>query len=107
MAAPTVAAHEHLSVLGLSAGNKFREVQRSTENPTTKALAEGLTHLSEAVKEMQSGTRTPGVQDQESSGRLSVRPERTGLAFKRRQSFAPQTYSATRTCRLAFQDNAE
>jgi hypothetical protein len=36
----------------VSAGNKFREVRRSTENPTTKALAEGLTHLSEAVREM-------------------------------------------------------
>jgi hypothetical protein len=36
----------------VSAGNKFREVARTTENPTTKALAEGLTHLSEAVREL-------------------------------------------------------
>jgi hypothetical protein len=27
-----------------TAGNKFREVMRSTENPTTKLLAEGLTN---------------------------------------------------------------
>jgi hypothetical protein len=36
----------------VSAGNKFREVARTTENPTTKALAEGLTRLSEAVREL-------------------------------------------------------
>lgn len=36
-----------------SAANKFREVERTTENPTTKLLAEGLTHLSEAVRELQ------------------------------------------------------
>jgi hypothetical protein len=36
----------------VSAANKFREVARTTENPTTKALAEGLTHLSEAVREL-------------------------------------------------------
>lgn len=36
----------------VSAGNKFREVARTSENPTTVALAEGLTHLSEAVREL-------------------------------------------------------
>jgi translation initiation factor 2B subunit (eIF-2B alpha/beta/delta family) len=36
----------------ISAANEFREVQRSTETPTTKLLAEGLTHLSEAVREL-------------------------------------------------------
>jgi hypothetical protein len=36
-----------------SAGNKFREVARSTENPTTKLLAEGLTHLAEAIRELE------------------------------------------------------
>ncbi|MDT5109597.1 MAG: hypothetical protein QOE20_1487 [Mycobacterium sp.] len=36
----------------VSAANKFREVARTAENPTTKALAEGLTHLSEAVREL-------------------------------------------------------
>jgi hypothetical protein len=36
----------------VSAANKFREVGRTTENPTTKLLAEGLTHLSEAVREL-------------------------------------------------------
>jgi hypothetical protein len=30
----------------------FREVSRSTENPTTKLLAEGLTALAEAVREL-------------------------------------------------------
>jgi hypothetical protein len=35
-----------------TAGNKFREVARSTENPTTKLLAEGLTALAEAVREL-------------------------------------------------------
>jgi hypothetical protein len=39
----------------VSAGNKLREVVRTTENPTTKLLAEGLTHLSEAVRELQQG----------------------------------------------------
>lgn len=37
----------------VSAGNKFREVARTTENPTTTLLAEGLTHLSEAVRLLQ------------------------------------------------------
>jgi len=37
----------------ISAANKFREVTRSTENPTTKLLAEGLTYLSEAVRDLQ------------------------------------------------------
>jgi hypothetical protein len=37
----------------VSAGNKFREVARTTENPTTKLLAEGLTHLAaEGVREL-------------------------------------------------------
>jgi hypothetical protein len=34
----------------VSAGNKFREVARTTENPSTKLLAEGLTHLAEGVR---------------------------------------------------------
>ena len=37
-----------------TAGNKFREVARSTENPTTKLLAEGLTALTEALRELDS-----------------------------------------------------
>ena len=32
--------------------NIFRDVARSTENPTTKLLAEGLTALSEAIREL-------------------------------------------------------
>jgi hypothetical protein len=34
-----------------AAGNKFREVARSAEKPTTKLLAEGLTALTEALRE--------------------------------------------------------
>jgi hypothetical protein len=34
-----------------TAGNKFREVTSATENPTTKLLAEGLTALTEALRE--------------------------------------------------------
>jgi hypothetical protein len=36
----------------ISAGNKFREVARTTENPTTRLLAEGLSHLAEAIREL-------------------------------------------------------
>jgi hypothetical protein len=35
-----------------TAGNKFREVARTTDNPTTKLLAEGLTALTEALREL-------------------------------------------------------
>jgi hypothetical protein len=35
-----------------SASNRFREVARTTKNPTTKLLAEGLTHLAEAIREL-------------------------------------------------------
>ena len=35
-----------------TAGNKFREAARSTENPTIKLLAEGLTALTEALREL-------------------------------------------------------
>ena len=40
------------AVWAVSAANKFREVERTTENPTTKLLAEGLTHLAEAIREL-------------------------------------------------------
>ena len=36
----------------VTAANKFREVARTTENPTTKALAEGLIALAEAVRDL-------------------------------------------------------
>jgi hypothetical protein len=39
------------------AGNKFREVARSIENPTTKLLAGGLTALAEAVREVDQEVR--------------------------------------------------
>jgi hypothetical protein len=35
-----------------TAGNKFGEVTRTTENPQTKLLAEGLTALTEALREL-------------------------------------------------------
>ena len=35
-----------------TAGNKFREAARSTENPTTKLLAERLTALTESLREL-------------------------------------------------------
>jgi hypothetical protein len=35
-----------------TAGNKFREVARSTQNPTTKLLAQGLTAFTEALREL-------------------------------------------------------
>jgi hypothetical protein len=35
-----------------TAGNKFREVARSTDNPMTKLLAQGLTALTEALREL-------------------------------------------------------
>jgi hypothetical protein len=41
-----------------TAGNKFREAARSTENPTTKLLAEGLTALTEALRELDSKLET-------------------------------------------------
>ncbi|MCP9276922.1 hypothetical protein [Mycolicibacterium arenosum] len=34
------------------AANKFREAERTTENPTTKQLAEGLIQLCEAVRDL-------------------------------------------------------
>jgi hypothetical protein len=35
-----------------TAANKFWEVARTAENPTTKLLAEGLTALTEALREL-------------------------------------------------------
>jgi hypothetical protein len=35
-----------------TASNKFREAARSTENPTTKLLAEGMTAVAEALHEL-------------------------------------------------------
>jgi hypothetical protein len=37
----------------ISAANKFREVARTRKNPTTKLLAEGLTHLADAIRELE------------------------------------------------------
>lgn len=51
--AATVPLMSNSASWAASAGNKFREVSRVTENPTTNLLAEGLTHLSEAVRELQ------------------------------------------------------
>jgi hypothetical protein len=35
-----------------TASNKLREAARSTDNPTTKLLSEGLTALAEALREL-------------------------------------------------------
>ncbi|MDT7755765.1 MAG: hypothetical protein QOH27_1663 [Mycobacterium sp.] len=53
MLAATVAVMSNAASWAVSAANQFRQVARTTENPTTKLLAEGLTHLSEAVRELQ------------------------------------------------------
>jgi hypothetical protein len=50
--ADTLPAMSNASSWATTAGNKFREVSKSTENPTTKLLAEGLTALAEAVREL-------------------------------------------------------
>jgi hypothetical protein len=45
----------------VTAGNKFREVARSTDNPTTKLLAEGLTALTEALRELDAKLQKGGA----------------------------------------------
>ncbi|MDT5094368.1 MAG: hypothetical protein QOH60_3731 [Mycobacterium sp.] len=40
------------AVWASTASNKFREVQRTSTNPTTKLLAEGLEALAAAVREL-------------------------------------------------------
>ena len=45
-----------------TAGNKFRELARTTGNPTTKLLAEGLTALTEALRELDSKLEQVGQQ---------------------------------------------
>jgi len=47
-----------------TAGNKFRAATRSTENPTTKLLAEGLTALAEAVRELDQELKSSRRQEQ-------------------------------------------
>jgi hypothetical protein len=47
----TVTAHEQRSALGRHRRHKFREGARTTDNPTTKLQAEGMTALAEAVRE--------------------------------------------------------
>ena len=58
VSADTVTAHEQRSARGLNRRNKFREVARSTDNPTTKLLADGLTALTEALRELDSKLET-------------------------------------------------
>lgn len=38
------------AIWATGAANTFRQVQRDTENPVTKQLAEGLVQLSEAIR---------------------------------------------------------
>ena len=50
--AATVTRMSNAAPWAATAGNKFREVARTTDNPTTKLLAEGLTALTEAIREL-------------------------------------------------------
>jgi RES domain-containing protein len=43
----------HASHWAASASNKFRQARATTESPTMKLMADGLTHLSEAVRDLQ------------------------------------------------------
>jgi len=52
----------------VTAGNKFREAARSTENPTTKLLAEGLTALTEALRELDAKLEKVDQQMRSSAG---------------------------------------
>ncbi|GLP83581.1 hypothetical protein [Mycobacterium antarcticum] len=47
---PSSAAFSNSAQWAVSAATKFRQVARDTENPSTKQLAEGLTHLAEAIQ---------------------------------------------------------
>jgi hypothetical protein len=51
-----------------TAGNKFRQAARESTNPTTVLLAEGLTALAEAVRELDRELRN--VQQQVLSNKL-------------------------------------
>jgi hypothetical protein len=57
-----------------TAGNKFRDVARSTENPTTKLLAEGLTALTEALRELDAELEKTEQRDAVNHQRLTVPP---------------------------------
>jgi uncharacterized phage infection (PIP) family protein YhgE len=52
LADTVVAMSSNAASWASTASNKFREAARSTENPTTKLLAEGLTALAEALREL-------------------------------------------------------
>lgn len=52
--ATTVPLMSNAAPWAVTAGNKFRAVARATENPTTKLLAEGLTALTESLRELDS-----------------------------------------------------
>jgi translation initiation factor 2B subunit (eIF-2B alpha/beta/delta family) len=52
--APTVPAMENSTAAqwAVAAADEFRQVARTTENPATRELAKGLTHLAEAIREL-------------------------------------------------------
>jgi hypothetical protein len=56
--ADTVTVMSNAAPWAATGGNKFREVARSTDNPTTKLLAEGLTALAEALRELDAKLET-------------------------------------------------
>ncbi len=48
----TVPPMSNAASWAVSTGNKFPHVARESTNPSTKLLAEGLTHLAEGVREL-------------------------------------------------------
>jgi hypothetical protein len=58
VSADTVPLMSNAAPWATTAGNKFREVVRTAENPTTKLLAEGLTALTEALRELDANLAT-------------------------------------------------
>jgi hypothetical protein len=61
--ADTVAAMSNAAHWAVSAGNKFREVARTTENPTTKLLAEGADASQRGGQRTASGARASRESD--------------------------------------------
>jgi hypothetical protein len=47
---PRTTSKSDAAIWATGAANTLREVSRTTENPTTKILAEGLTQLAEATR---------------------------------------------------------
>jgi hypothetical protein len=50
--ADTVAGHEQCSSWAGTAANKFRQAAKASDDPATTLIAEGLTALAEAVRDL-------------------------------------------------------